>query len=64
MRDAADLHLDHGMSKYANEYGRSSTIIDFADFSVIRVGVCFDRLASIFKQRFDVDLAITEATAR
>lgn len=64
VREAADIHLDYGRSFYANEHGRSSTIIDFADFSVIRVGVCFDRLTTEFKQRFDVDLTCTERTAR
>lgn len=64
VRDAAHIHLDYGRSYYANEQGRSSTIIDFADFTVIRVGVCFDQLKAAFKQRFDVDLTLTERTAR
>lgn len=61
--EAADLTLDYGQSKYANPEGRSSTIIDFKDFTIIRVGVCYDRLAAAFKTRFDVDLTITEASA-
>ncbi|MDN2568319.1 Sua5/YciO/YrdC/YwlC family protein [Aquibium sp. A9E412] len=64
VRRAADIHLDHGRSKYANEAGRSSTIIDFRDFTVIRVGVCFDRLADAFSRRFGVALTMTERTAR
>ena len=36
--------------------GRSSTIIDFRDFSVIRVGVQYQRLAGAFKGRFGVTL--------
>jgi tRNA A37 threonylcarbamoyladenosine synthetase subunit TsaC/SUA5/YrdC len=64
VRQAADIHLDYGRSKYANDKGRSSTIIDFRDFTVIRVGVCFDRLTAEFKTRFDVDLVITERTAQ
>ncbi len=64
VRQAADIHLDYGRSKYANDKGRSSTIIDFWDFTVIRVGVCFDRLSAAFKRRFDVDLVITERTAQ
>lgn len=64
VREAADFHVDHGRSRYANAQGRSSTIIDFRDFTVIRVGVCFDRLAAEFAQRFDTELTITERTAR
>lgn len=56
VRAAADIHFDHGPSKYANPDGRSSTIIDFRDFSVVRVGVCFDRLRRAFKSRFNIDL--------
>ena len=63
VREAADLTLDYGRSRYANAEGRSSTIINFEDFTIIRVGVCFDRLVAAFKTRFDVDLTITEATA-
>src|SRR3546814_9232494 len=33
---AADIVIDHGTSKYANDEGLSSTIIDFRDFSVVR----------------------------
>lgn len=64
VRQAADIHLDHGLSKYANDHGRSSTIVDFRDFTVIRVGVCFDRLTQAFRDRFGVELRITERTAR
>jgi tRNA A37 threonylcarbamoyladenosine synthetase subunit TsaC/SUA5/YrdC len=53
---AADITFDYGPSRYANEHGRSSTIIDFRDFAVLRVGVCFDRLTQAFKSRFGVDL--------
>lgn len=56
VRAAADIHFDYGRSKYANPDGRSSTIIDFRDFSVVRVGVCFDRLQQAFKSRFNIDL--------
>lgn len=64
VRKAADTHLDHGLSKYANAEGRSSTIIDFRDFHVVRVGVCFDRLKEIFRDRFDVSLTVDERTAQ
>ena len=64
VRAAADFHLDYGLSKYANEKGRSSTIIDFRDFTVLRIGVCFDRLVKIFKDRFNVELIIDARTAQ
>ncbi len=63
VRDAAAIAFDYGRSKYANAHGRSSTIIDFADFSVIRIGVEFDRLAAGFREFYDVELRITETTA-
>jgi tRNA A37 threonylcarbamoyladenosine synthetase subunit TsaC/SUA5/YrdC len=53
---AVDLIVDYGLSKYHNALGRSSTIIDFSDFSVIRVGVMFDQLKSAFNSRFNIDL--------
>ena len=56
VREAADIAFDYGLSQYANHQGRSSTIIDFRDFSVIRVGVQYQRLAGAFKDRFDVTL--------
>ncbi|MDP7053579.1 MAG: Sua5/YciO/YrdC/YwlC family protein [Alphaproteobacteria bacterium] len=56
VRAAADLSFDYGLSQYANHQGRSSTIIDFRDFSVIRAGVRFETLRQAFKDRFDVTL--------
>lgn len=54
--DAAAVSFDYGQSKYAHPDGLSSTIIDFTDFSVIRVGHCFDRLMRAFANRFGVTL--------
>ena len=56
VRDVADIALDYGLSRYANEEGRSSTIIDFSNFEVIRIGVVFDRVKAAFRERFDVEL--------
>ncbi len=58
--DAADLVVDYGLSKYHNPHGRSSTIIDFSDFSVIRIGVCFDQLKEAFHDRFGVTLRVNQ----
>ena len=56
IRDAAAIHFDYGQSKYAHKDGLSSTIIDFTNFSVIRVGHCFERLKDAFATRFGVTL--------
>jgi tRNA A37 threonylcarbamoyladenosine synthetase subunit TsaC/SUA5/YrdC len=57
VRAAATLAIDHGTSKYANPEGRSSTIIDFRDFLVVRRGVCFDQIQAVFQQDFGIKLA-------
>ena len=53
--DAGDILIDGGTSKYENEKGRSSTIIDFGNFETIRIGVCYDKIREIFS-KFGVDL--------
>jgi tRNA A37 threonylcarbamoyladenosine synthetase subunit TsaC/SUA5/YrdC len=58
VRAAADISFDHGLSKYANPEGRSSTIIDFRDFTVVRKGVCFEQLARAFMSRFKVEIRL------
>jgi len=52
----ADIVIDHGTAKYANQEGVSSSIIDFRDFTVVRYGCCFDRIEEIFKKRFSIQL--------
>lgn len=56
IRAATAVHFDYGQSHYAHKDGLSSTIIDFSDFSVVRIGHCFDRLAAVFSSRFGVTL--------
>lgn len=56
VRDAAAIAFDYGTSKYANPHGRSSTIVDFRDFTVVRVGVRFDQLREAFRERFGITL--------
>jgi tRNA A37 threonylcarbamoyladenosine synthetase subunit TsaC/SUA5/YrdC len=56
VRAAASLALDYGVSRYATELGLSSTIIDFRDFSVVRVGHEYARLEETFKRRFGIAL--------
>lgn len=54
--EAADIALDHGTSKYANDEGRSSSIIDLSDFKTIRIGVNYERISEIILENFDIDL--------
>jgi len=58
IRDAAAVYFDYGQSKYAHPDGLSSTIIDFANFTVVRVGHCFDHLARAFTTRFGITLKV------
>jgi len=58
IRAAAAIHFDYGRSKYAHPDGLSSTIIDFSNFSVIRVGHCFARLTQAFDNRFGIALKV------
>jgi len=58
VKQACSIGFDYGLSKYANDQGRSSTIIDFADFSVIRVGVVFERVTEAFKRHGGVELKL------
>lgn len=56
--NAVDIVIDHGRCRDANDQGLSSTIIDFRDFSVVRVGCRFDELYAFIKDRFDVELKV------
>jgi tRNA A37 threonylcarbamoyladenosine synthetase subunit TsaC/SUA5/YrdC len=56
VRAAAAILFDYGQSKFANADGLASTIIDFRDFTVVRVGHCFERLKRAFVERFGVVL--------
>lgn len=56
VKDAAAIAIDGGTAKYANPDGKSSTIIDFRDFTLIRRGVCCDQLEAIFRNHFGIVL--------
>jgi tRNA A37 threonylcarbamoyladenosine synthetase subunit TsaC/SUA5/YrdC len=56
IRAAAAIAIDGGLAKYANPEGKSSTIIDFRDFRLVRRGVVVDKLIAIFKDRFGITL--------
>ncbi len=52
---AADLVIDYGLMRWSN-YGKSSTMINFEDFSVVRHGSCFDLIADVLRRHFDIEL--------
>lgn len=54
---AADIVIDHGLCRDANDKGLSSTIIDFRTFQVVRAGCRFDEIAAFLKARFGRALA-------
>jgi tRNA A37 threonylcarbamoyladenosine synthetase subunit TsaC/SUA5/YrdC len=56
VRAAADIELDYGLSRWATPEGLSSTIMDFRDFSTVRVGHQYARLQEALKRRFNIDL--------
>ena len=55
---AADISFDYGVSKYDNDQGYSSSIIDFETFNVLRIGHEFDELQRVFQTEFDVTLTV------
>ena len=55
IRDAADIVIDYGLSRW-NRYGRSSTMIDVGRMRVVRYGSCFDLIDDLLKRRFAISL--------
>jgi len=55
LRAIADIQVNYGLRRY-HLYQRSSTIINFTDMSVLRMGSCYDLICDILKRHFDVDL--------
>ncbi len=63
VRDAADLCIDYGLTRYHNDKGRGSTIIDLVSFKTFRVGCLYEEICAILLDEFDIDLkAIGTAT--
>lgn len=55
VRDAADVVIDYGLMRWAS-YGRSSTMINVHDWSVVRYGSCFDLIDEALRRHFDIAL--------
>ena len=53
--DAADLVIDYGLMRWAS-YGRSSTMINVHDFSVVRYGSCLDLINDVLQRHFNFSL--------
>jgi tRNA A37 threonylcarbamoyladenosine synthetase subunit TsaC/SUA5/YrdC len=55
LRAIADIALNYGLRRY-HLYRRSSTIINFTDMSVVRMGSCYDLISDVLKRHFGVAL--------
>jgi hypothetical protein len=55
LRAIADIELDYGLRRY-HLYRRSSTIINFTDMSVVRMGSCYELICDVLKRHFNLDL--------
>jgi tRNA A37 threonylcarbamoyladenosine synthetase subunit TsaC/SUA5/YrdC len=51
LRDAATIEFDYGLAKF-HLYRRSSTMIDVSTMQIIRIGACYDVIATILRERF------------
>ena len=60
VRDAADVVIDYGLMRWAS-YGRSSTMINVHDWSVVRYGSCFDLIDEALRRHFDIALPRPDA---
>lgn len=57
IREIADLIVDYGLRPY-HLYKRSSTIIDFENLEVLRMGSCYELISDVLKRHFDLDLPV------
>ncbi|HSV79200.1 MAG TPA: Sua5/YciO/YrdC/YwlC family protein [Ramlibacter sp.] len=55
LRAIADIELDYGLRRY-HLYRRSSTIINFTDLTVVRMGSCYELICDVLKRHFNLDL--------
>jgi tRNA A37 threonylcarbamoyladenosine synthetase subunit TsaC/SUA5/YrdC len=56
VRDAVDLGLDRGATKYSHPKGLGSTIIDLQTFRPFRIGIVFEELQTIAQKHFGIDI--------
>lgn len=56
VKQGCDIVLGYGTSKYINDHGIGSTIIELPSWKVLRWGGLFEKQAEIVKKRFKVEL--------
>ena len=56
VKQGCDIVLGYGTSRYINDYGIGSTIIELPTWKVLRWGGLFERQAEIVKKQFGVEL--------
>jgi tRNA A37 threonylcarbamoyladenosine synthetase subunit TsaC/SUA5/YrdC len=56
IREAADIIIDHGTSRWVGD-GRSSTMINVATLEVVRAGAAFEVIRDALKRHMKIDLA-------
>jgi len=55
VRDAADVLIDYGLMRWSR-YGKSSTMINVHDWTVVRYGSCFDLIDDALRRHYDIHL--------
>ena len=55
VRDAADIVIDYGLMRWSR-YGKSSTMVNVHDWTVVRYGSCFDLIDDVLRRHFDINL--------
>ena len=55
IRAAADIVIDYGLMRW-NRYGRSSTMLNVSDMTVVRYGSCFDLIEDLLRRHFGIAL--------
>lgn len=53
--EVADAVFDYGLMRWV-AYGKSSTMIDFRDYRVVRAGACFDLITDLVRRHFGLEL--------
>lgn len=56
VRDAADVAIDYGLSRYHNPELISSTILSFPKVEVLRYGTCYEQIRDILQRYFRIEL--------
>ncbi|MBU1358412.1 MAG: Sua5/YciO/YrdC/YwlC family protein [Gammaproteobacteria bacterium] len=56
VKQGCDIVLGYGTSRYINDYGIGSTILELPSWKVLRWGGLFERQAEIIKKQFGVEL--------